>query len=97
MSIGNAISDLVSSFVELISSILTGIYNTIHAIFAAVLGLFSGFINLIGDVTKGAVDVVGGLGKFLASKSARTPTTFRLATMYCNGGFANDAIFSQAI
>lgn len=67
MSIGAAINDLVSSFYELFASVLGGIYNTIHALFAAVIGLFSGFINLIGDVFKGAVDVVGGLGKFLAS------------------------------
>lgn len=73
MSIGAAINDLVSSFYELFASVLGGIYNTIHALFAAVIGLFSGFINLIGDVFKGAVDVVGGLGKFLASKFAARP------------------------
>lgn len=73
MSIGAAINDLVSSFYELFASVLGGIYNTIHALLAAVIGLFSGFINLIGDVFKGAVDVVGGLGKFLASKFACAP------------------------
>ena len=69
MTITAAINDLVSSIFELFSSVLGGIYNTVHAIFAAFIGLFSGVINLVLDVFKGAIDVAGGLGKFLASKS----------------------------
>jgi hypothetical protein len=68
MAISSAINDFVSSIYELFASVLSGIYNIFHTVFAAVFGLFSGVINLFADVFKGAIDVVGGLGTFLASK-----------------------------
>ncbi|KAB5531426.1 hypothetical protein GE09DRAFT_1228225 [Coniochaeta sp. 2T2.1] len=67
MAITSAINDLVASIYELFASVVGGIYSAIHAVFAAVFGLFSGFVNLFADIFKGAFDVVGGLGKFLAS------------------------------
>lgn len=68
MAITSAVSDFISSIYELFASVLGGVYNIFHTVFAAVFGLFSGIINMFADLLKGGIDVVGGLGKFLASK-----------------------------
>lgn len=78
MAIGSAVNDFVSSIYGLFASVLGGVYNIFHTVFAAVFGLFSGFVNLIADVLKGGIDVVGGLGKFVASKFC--PTFPRITT-----------------
>lgn len=64
----SAFEDFFKSIYELIASIIGTFASVINTIVTSILNLFSGVINLFADVFKGAVDVVGGVGKFLLSK-----------------------------
>ncbi|KAK4202144.1 hypothetical protein QBC40DRAFT_277037 [Triangularia verruculosa] len=66
MAITNAVTDLISSFLELFSSLFHAVFTIAHSFIAGILGLFNGFFIFIGDIFKGVFDVVGGVGRFLA-------------------------------
>lgn len=69
MAITSAVSDLVNSFYEFLSSIVGAVYWVVHSIASAVVGLFTGLGRLVGDIVGGAVHVAGGVGKFVLGKS----------------------------
>lgn len=75
-----AFGDFFKSIYELFASIIGTFAHAVQAIVSAVLNLFSGVINLFTDVFKGAIDLVGGVGSFLISKSccAARETDIRL-------------------
>lgn len=65
MAITSAISDLFSSFYELIASVLNAAYTIVHSIFLAVYNFVAGIFQLSGNVVEGLANVVGGVGKFI--------------------------------
>lgn len=67
MAVTNALTSLINSVVELIQSLFSGVYNIIHTFFAAFFGLFFGVFNMVGDLFKGVIDAMGGVGSFVAS------------------------------
>lgn len=68
-----AFEDFFKSIYELFASIIGTFASLINTLITTVLNFFSGIINLFLDVGKGAVDLVGGIGKFIAGKSNKTP------------------------
>ncbi|KAM7200884.1 hypothetical protein V8F20_005126 [Naviculisporaceae sp. PSN 640] len=66
MAITSAVTDLVKSVGELLSSLVHAVYSIFHTFFSAVVHLFSGFIAFVSDIFQGVLDVVGGIGKFVA-------------------------------
>ncbi|GJN71882.1 hypothetical protein VFPFJ_02607 [Purpureocillium lilacinum] len=66
MAITTAISDLFKSFYELISSIFGAAYAIVNSVVGAVVGFVTGIFKLAGDVLGGAIDIAGGVGKFIA-------------------------------
>ncbi|KAK4118593.1 hypothetical protein N657DRAFT_583391 [Parathielavia appendiculata] len=69
MAVTNAVTDLVASIGELLSSIFGAAYSIVHSFITGVLGLFAGFISMIGDLVKGVFDLVGGMGRFVAANA----------------------------
>lgn len=69
MAITTAITDLIKSVAELISSVFGAAYSIVHSFLTGVFGLFAGFFAMIGDLGEGVFDIVGGVGKFIAGKS----------------------------
>ncbi|KAK4097615.1 hypothetical protein N658DRAFT_268801 [Parathielavia hyrcaniae] len=69
MAVTNAVTDLISSVAELISSIFGAAYSIVHSFITGVFGLFAGFFAMIGDLGKGVFDLVGGVGKFVAANA----------------------------
>ncbi|KAL1844744.1 hypothetical protein VTK73DRAFT_1875 [Phialemonium thermophilum] len=65
MSILAAINDLFRSVYELAASIAGTALHTVQSLVSAVVGLFTGFVRLIQDLLHGAIDVVGGVGRFV--------------------------------
>lgn len=61
-----AFEDFFKSIYELFASIIGTFASLINTLVTTVLNFFSGVINLFLDVGKGAVDLVGGIGKFIA-------------------------------
>lgn len=68
-----AFEDFFKSIYELFASIIGTFASLINTLITTVLNFFSGVINLFLDVGKGAVDLVGGIGKFIAGKSTKIP------------------------
>lgn len=68
MAVTAAITDLVKSVAELISSVFGAAYTIVHSFLTGLVGLFAGFFTFIGDLAKGMFDVAGGVGKFVASE-----------------------------
>jgi hypothetical protein len=66
MAVTSAITDLVKSVGELLSSVLGAAYAIVHSFISGLLGLFAGFFAFVGDVGKGVFDLAGGVGKFVA-------------------------------
>ncbi|GAB1319853.1 hypothetical protein MFIFM68171_10063 [Madurella fahalii] len=66
MAVTSAITDLVKSVAELLSSVFGTAYTIVHSFLSGLIGLFAGFFAFIGDLTKGVFDVVGGVGRFIA-------------------------------
>ncbi|UNI22766.1 hypothetical protein JDV02_008626 [Purpureocillium takamizusanense] len=66
MAITTAVSDLFNSFYELLSSVFGAAYAIVNSVVGAVVGFVTGIFKLVGDVLGGAVDIAGGVGKFLA-------------------------------
>lgn len=64
-----AFENFFKSIYELFASIIGTFASLINTLVTTVLNFFSGVINLFLDVGKGAVDLVGGIGKFIAGKS----------------------------
>jgi phage-related protein len=60
-----AIYDFLASIVELIVSTFSTIFHTLKAAAEGFLNLLFSFVKLFEDVLKGAIDVVGGVGKFV--------------------------------
>jgi phage-related protein len=68
MAVTNAITDLIQSIGELLSSVFGAAYAIVHSFISGVLGLFAGFFAFVGDLAKGVVDLTGGVGKFVAGR-----------------------------
>lgn len=68
-----AFEDFFKSIYELFASIIGTFASLVNTLITTVLNFFSGVINLFLDVGKGAVDLVGGIGKFIAGKSNKMP------------------------
>jgi hypothetical protein len=68
MAIASAVTDLFSSFYELIASLVNTVYTIFSSIIQAFVGFVTGIFSLVGNVLEGAVKAVGGVGKFLAGK-----------------------------
>ncbi|KAJ6439738.1 AP-2 adaptor complex subunit alpha [Purpureocillium lavendulum] len=66
MAITTAIADLFNSFYELLASIFGAAYAIVHSVVTAVVGFITGIFRLAGDVLGGAIDIAGGVGKFVA-------------------------------
>ena len=66
MAITSAMTDLVKSAGELLSSVLNAAYAIVHSFVSGLLGLFAGFFAFVGDVGKGVLDLAGGVGNFVA-------------------------------
>ncbi|KXH40482.1 hypothetical protein CNYM01_07929 [Colletotrichum nymphaeae SA-01] len=88
MAVSNAIQDLFSSIYELLSSIFNAFYHVLQTIFNTIIGFFTGLVNLITDVFQGAIDVAGGLGKFVLSN-------FVIIGVIAAGGYAYVRYTSQ--
>lgn len=87
MAITTAITDLFASFYELLASVLGTMYTLVHTVVMACVNFVTGIFALVGDVLSGFVEMAGGVGKFLASKSLSLPTsgrTGRLGFMVAN-------------
>jgi phage-related protein len=65
-----AFEDFFKSIYELFASIIGTFASLINTLITTVVNFFSGVVNLFLDVGKGAVDLVGGIGKFIAGKSS---------------------------
>ncbi|ROV93959.1 hypothetical protein VSDG_06238 [Cytospora chrysosperma] len=63
----SAFEDFFKSIYELFASIIGTLASVVNAFIHTILGFFSGIINLLSDVLKGAVDLAGGVGKFITS------------------------------
>lgn len=72
MAVTSAISDLFSSFYELLASILGAAYSVVHGLFMAVFNLVTGVINLVGDFVGGLINVTEGVAKFALGKKSRS-------------------------
>ncbi|POS73932.1 hypothetical protein DHEL01_v207678 [Diaporthe helianthi] len=68
----SAFEDFFKSIYELFASIIGTFVSLINTLISTVLNFFSGIVNLFLDVGKGAVDLVGGIGRFIAGKSNLT-------------------------
>lgn len=69
MALTNAITDLFSSFYELLASIVGTIYGLISTFVMAIVNFITSIFALVGDVFKGAFDIAGGVGRFLTGMS----------------------------
>lgn len=67
-----AFEDFFKSIYELFASVIGTLASLVNTFISTVLGFFSGILNLFSDVFKGAVDLVGGVGKFVTGKSGCT-------------------------
>lgn len=81
-----AFEDFFKSIYELFASIIGTFASLINTLITTVVNFFSGVINLFLDVGKGAVDLVGGIGKFIAGKSTKLYFRMgpRLLTVSCH-------------
>ncbi|KAL2020011.1 hypothetical protein VTK56DRAFT_8914 [Thermocarpiscus australiensis] len=66
MAITSAVTDLFKSLAELLSSVFGAAYAIVHSFVSGLFGLVSGFFAFVQDLGKGAVDLVGGVGRFVA-------------------------------
>jgi hypothetical protein len=73
MAVTNAITDLIKSIGELLSSVFGAAYAIVHSFINGALGLFAGFFAFVSDLAKGVVDLTGGVGKFVAGKFGFMP------------------------
>lgn len=78
MAVTNAITDLIKSIGELLSSVFGAAYSIVHSFVSGIVSLFAGFFNFVADLAKGVVDLTGGVGKFVAGKFS--PFLFRFSS-----------------
>lgn len=64
----SAFEDFFKSIYELFASIIGSLASVVNAFISTIINFFSGIVNLFADVLKGAVNVVGGIGKFITGK-----------------------------
>ena len=77
MAITSAVTDLVKSVGELLSSIFGAAYAIIHSFVSSIFNLVAGFLAFVGDLGKGVFDLAGGVGKFVAGTYMHSmPNTF---------------------
>ncbi|KAL2148040.1 hypothetical protein VTI28DRAFT_96 [Corynascus sepedonium] len=69
MAITSAVTDLVKSVGELLSSIFGAAYAIIHSFVSSIFNLVAGFLAFVGDLGKGVFDLAGGVGKFVAGNA----------------------------
>jgi len=69
MAVTNAITDLIKSVGELLSSVFGAAYAIIHSFVSGLFNLFAGFFAFVGDLGKGVFDLAGGVGKFVAGNA----------------------------
>jgi hypothetical protein len=65
MAITTAVSDLFSSFYELIASIFGAAYSLVHGLVSVIVGFFSGVVNLILGFIRETLHAAGSSGKFV--------------------------------
>jgi phage-related protein len=68
MAITTAVSDLFSSFYELIASIFGAAYSLVHGLVSVIVGFFSGVVNLILGFIRETLHAAGSSGKFVLRK-----------------------------
>lgn len=66
MAVTSAVTDLIKSIGELLSSVFGAAYAIIHSFVSGVFSLLAGFFAFIGDIGQGVFDLAGGVGKFVA-------------------------------
>ncbi|KAL2170725.1 hypothetical protein VTG60DRAFT_4473 [Thermothelomyces hinnuleus] len=69
MAVTNAMTDLVKSVGELLSSVSDAAYAIVHSFVSGIVNLFAGLYAFLGDLGKGVVDLAGGVGKFVAGNA----------------------------
>jgi hypothetical protein len=62
--------DLITSGFEVIFSVFKGVFDLIHDILVAFINFFAGIPTMLLHLVKGTSEALGGLGKFIASKSS---------------------------
>ncbi|KAK3302769.1 uncharacterized protein B0T15DRAFT_314627 [Chaetomium strumarium] len=70
MGLANAVIDLVKSFGELLNSVVGTAYALVHSFVAGLWGLVAGVLAMFGDLGKGAIDFVEGVGRFVVGNAA---------------------------
>lgn len=70
MAVTSAVTDLIKSIGELLSSVFGAAYAIIHSFVSGVFSLLAGFFAFIGDIGQGVFDLAGGVGKFVAGNAA---------------------------
>jgi hypothetical protein len=63
-------NDLITSGVEVISSVFKGVFDLIYDILVAFINFFAGIPTMVLHMVKGTSEALGGLGKFIASESS---------------------------
>jgi len=66
MAVTNAVTDLFASVYELFASLIGAVYTIAHSFVTGIVNLFVGFFSFFADIFQGVIDVVGGVGKFVA-------------------------------
>lgn len=64
-----AFQDFFKSIYELFASIIGTFISLVNNALSTILNFFTGIVDLFANLFKGAIDVVGGIGKFIISKS----------------------------
>ncbi|KAK4235602.1 hypothetical protein C8A03DRAFT_36550 [Achaetomium macrosporum] len=70
MGLANAVTDLVASLSELLSSVVGTAYALAHSFVAGLWGLVAGVLAMFGDLGKGAIDFGEGVGRFVVGNAA---------------------------
>ncbi|SPQ23117.1 5e63f2d9-bd87-4b2c-93ce-55ed5c6272c5 [Thermothielavioides terrestris] len=66
MAVTTVLTDLAHSLGELLSSVFGTAYALVHSFVADLFGLLAGFFALANDLVRDVVDLVGGVGRFVA-------------------------------
>lgn len=69
-----AIEDLLKSFGNLFAGVFGTISNIVTGFFSMIVHFFTSFADLITGTFKGAVEMIGGLGRFIAGEHPPNPS-----------------------
>ncbi|KAL2177427.1 uncharacterized protein P884DRAFT_292151 [Thermothelomyces heterothallicus CBS 202.75] len=69
MAVTDAMTDLIKSVGELLSSVSDAAYAIVHSFVSGIFNLFAGLYAFLSDLGKGVFDLVGGVGKFIAGNA----------------------------